>query len=141
VYHTLVLKPTNAWKFAFESRIAPARCGETAVCDLHGSHVKRRCALFHLALRFRKVCIMKLSHFRGSLQDAPAFAAVSEPLGESNCDGFAGCEQRPRQTRTQNCRIRRTSRRPSKQMLGMINSQSWDRISPLNQLSGQFLVT
>jgi hypothetical protein len=31
--------------------------------------------LFHPALRFRKVCIMKLSHFRGSLHDAPAFAA------------------------------------------------------------------
>ena len=68
MYHTLVLKPTNSWKFAFESRIAPARCGETALCDLSGAPVKCRCALFHPPLRFRKVCTMKLSHSRGSLQ-------------------------------------------------------------------------
>ena len=30
--------------------------------------MKRRCPLFRPILRFRKVCIMKLSHFRGSLQ-------------------------------------------------------------------------
>jgi hypothetical protein len=40
-----------------------------------GSYValllKRRRALFRPVLRFRKVCIMRLSHFRGSLQEQP----------------------------------------------------------------------
>src|SRR3984885_14053866 len=34
----------------------------------HRIPVKRRSALYRRILRFRKVCIMKLSHFRGSLQ-------------------------------------------------------------------------
>src|ERR1700733_3386996 len=62
VHHTLVFKPTKAWKFELECWIAPARCGETVVWDLRRASVKRRRALFRPVLRFRKVCIMKLSH-------------------------------------------------------------------------------
>jgi hypothetical protein len=39
-----------------------------AVWNVRRASVKRRRPLFRPVLRFRKVCIMKLSHFRGSLQ-------------------------------------------------------------------------
>ena len=80
VHHTLVLKPTKAWKFELECWIAPARCGETVVWDLRRASVERRRALFRPVLRFRKVCIMKLSHFRGSLHVLTEIPGVNPSL-------------------------------------------------------------
>ena len=56
--------------------------------DLRRASVKRRSALFRPVLRFRKVCIIKLSHFRGSLQ-APSEILQSEPL-TVNTSAFIG---------------------------------------------------
>jgi hypothetical protein len=69
VHHTRVLKPTEAWKLGSESRISSGTCGETAAWDVRHAAAKRSFALFSPILQFRKVCIMRLSPFWGSLQD------------------------------------------------------------------------
>ncbi len=134
MYHTLVLKPTNAWKFAFESRIAPARCGETAVCDLRGAPVKRRCALFHRALRFRKVYIMKLSHFRGSLHClTPGVHSISHGFTRGDLRPlFRTCLRVPRAEREW---FPRRSVHFGRSGCGGFDSKSVDRLSSFQDLA------
>jgi hypothetical protein len=65
------------------------------VWDVRRVSARRRSALFGPVLRFRKVCIMKLSHFRGSLHEAPTGIPQSEPLVETKvCTKNEGLEKR-----------------------------------------------